>query len=79
MLKSGIMLLKGSEKMEKNFCPFINGSCRSDCVFKMRCNTVTPAGSVGFTSCIIASKLADINEYQSDQLSEIQREISKEK
>jgi len=65
--------------MEKNFCPFINGSCRSDCVFKMRCNTVTPAGSVGLTSCIIASKLADINEYQRDQLTEIEQRVAEQK
>lgn len=63
--------------MEKNFCPFINGTCRDDCVFKMRCKATTSLSMVGLTDCLIASKLADINEYQSDQLTEIQQEIEK--
>lgn len=56
----------------KNHCPFINGSCRDDCVFK--CNNV--ASGRGIYSCLIAVKLDDINEHQSDQLNEITQNTS---
>ena len=58
----------------KNHCPFINGSCRDDCVFK--CNKIATGRDI--YSCLIAVKLSEINEYQSDQLTEIAQSISAE-
>ena len=54
--------------MEKKYCPFINGICRNDCVFKTR-NVAAPHGAV--YNCLIAVKLTDINEMQHDDLSAI--------
>jgi len=54
-----------------NFCPFIKGDCRDDCTFRCR-NTTT---SQGATTCLIASKLDAINEFQHDDLMEIQDKI----
>lgn len=53
--------------MKNNFCPFIKGSCRNDCVF--RCNNVAVGDKV--LNCLLAIKLFDINEYQHDDLTEI--------
>ncbi len=53
--------------MEKKFCPFINGICRDDCVFKYH----KVANQTGIHDCLIAIKLTDINEMQHDDLSAI--------
>lgn len=58
--------------MDKMFCPFINGECRSDCMFRAN-KTATKAGT---SCCTIAIKLSDINEDQHDQLTEIQQQLS---
>jgi len=49
------------------FCPFINGSCRSDCTFKIR----TTSTAHGMSDCLIAAKLEDINGNQCSQLMQI--------
>lgn len=57
-----------------NFCPFIQNICRSSCVFK--CNNVTlPDGST--SNCLIAIKLASINEMQHNDISAILNEVKK--
>jgi hypothetical protein len=53
--------------VDKKYCPFINGPCRNDCVFKT--NGVAVRDTI--YSCLIAIKLNDINEMQHDDLSEI--------
>jgi hypothetical protein len=59
--------------MDSNgFCPFCNGQCRSDCVFRMQAYI---SSANGLTKCLIATKLSDINTYQSDQLTEISNKI----
>lgn len=50
----------------KNHCPFINNTCREDCIFRTKSKIAT---GDGIFNCLIAAKLSDINEYQSDQLS----------
>jgi len=56
-----------------NFCPFVNGPCRNGCVFKSH----EVATETGFYSCLIAIKLMDINEFQSDQLKAIREGLTK--
>jgi len=58
----------------KNFCPFIQNICRSNCVFRYD-NVALPNGNV--SSCLIAIKLADINEMQHDDISAILNEVKK--
>lgn len=55
-----------------NFCPFIKDSCRKDCVFFRK--LAISGGDV--TNCLIAGKLDAINDYQSDQLTEISQKIN---
>ena len=55
----------------KDFCPFIKGKCNDDCVFKCA-NTATEHG---ISDCLLAVKLDAINEYQTDQLSEIENAV----
>lgn len=59
--------------MENNtFCPFVNGTCKSNCMFHAKSMIATPNG---ITSCLIAAKLEEINEYQHDDLNDIRRAI----
>lgn len=53
------------------FCPFINDSCNSECVF--RCRTCASSQSMmePTTSCLIVKKLDAANDMEQDQLSEI--------
>lgn len=57
--------------LETKYCPFVNGNCRSDCTFK----TVNTSASHGILSCLIAIKLDQINEFQSDQLTELKNHL----
>ncbi|MEY8002014.1 hypothetical protein AB8U03_17860 [Clostridium sp. Mt-5] len=59
---------------DKNFCPFIKGVCRNDCVFKYH-NIALHGGAI--SDCLIAVKLSDINELQHDDISAIWSEIKK--
>lgn len=61
--------------MENNFCPFVNGTCKANCVFK----THSTSTSRGLSECLIAIKLDDINGYQHDQLTEIKQKIAEQK
>ena len=54
---------------KKSFCPFINGSCRSDCMFHYNTQVAVNHGST--VSCALAIQAHFANEMQSDQLSEI--------
>jgi len=56
-----------------DFCPFVKGQCRSDCVFKTQ---TTACGNL-ISSCLIAVKLSAINEFQHDDLNEIIQAIEK--
>jgi hypothetical protein len=47
-----------------NFCPFIHGPCRDDCVFKANKMLVRRE----YYDCLIAIKLCDINEFEHDDL-----------
>ena len=47
------------------FCPFVNGECRSDCMFNIGHLVAVDRGT---SKCLIAVKLSGINEYQQDQL-----------
>lgn len=59
--------------IKNKFCPFIKTECREDCAFRVGlCST-----SNGTSPCQIFIKLDCINEFQSDQLTEINRQISK--
>jgi len=57
----------GGEKNMGKFCPFVNGSCRSDCTFKIN----TTATEHGMSGCLIAVKLEGVNENQSNQLMQL--------
>lgn len=59
--------------MDKKFCPFINGLCRDDCVFKWR----NVAIDRRISNCLIAVKLSEISDIQHDVLSEILQEVKK--
>jgi len=67
--------MKGVQNMNNNFCPFVNGTCKANCVFKTHSTSTTR----GTSTCLIAIKLDDINGYQSDQMTEIFHEIKKGK
>lgn len=54
--------------MDKKYCPFVNGLCRDDCVFK--CHYVATSDGVVY-NCLIAVKLTDINGMQHDDLTAI--------
>lgn len=56
------------------FCPFVNGECRSDCMFNIGHLVATDRGT---SKCLIAVKLSGINEYQQDQLTDIQNSLDK--
>jgi len=56
-----------------NYCPFANGLCHNDCVFKINKTSTTH----GISDCLIAVKLDDINGYQHDDLTEIISATSK--
>lgn len=60
--------------VNKNFCPFIKGVCRSDCVFKCH-NVALPDGDT--SNCLIVIKLTDINEMQHDDITAIWNEVKK--
>ena len=59
-------------KIEKKYCPFINGLCRDDCVFKC-CIVVTDEGAL--YNCLIAIKLIDISGMQHDDLMMILKQL----
>ena len=61
--------------MDKNFCPFINGTCRNDCKFYYPAALAT---GIITDHCIIAAQLCTINEMQSDELSDIYKAIKGE-
>lgn len=48
--------------MEKNFCPFLQGPCRKECVFW---HPAVADGSV-CQHCLIANRLNEISEKMSD-------------
>jgi len=60
-------------KLDKTFCPFVNGECRKDCVFRK--SSLAQSINGGFSSCGIAVGLANINDRQSDELQEILRAV----
>lgn len=53
--------------MAGTFCPFVNGPCKSDCMFSLN-GQQTP---FGVPPCLIAAKLSDINGEQKKQLQQI--------
>lgn len=53
------------------FCPFIQGECNSNCVFRCRPCAVSQSMMQPSTECLIAKKLDYLNDMQQDQLSEI--------
>lgn len=61
--------------MDKKFCPFVNGQCRDDCVF--RCGNVLIGRDL--VNCLIAVKISDINELQSDELDLILKALESRK
>ena len=50
----------------KDFCPFIKGTCREDCVFRHHAILLT----TGISTCLIAAKLDDIPRLQNDEENE---------
>lgn len=79
ILMSSLMLYRKGETNMKNinkYCPFVNGDCKDNCVFKTF-NTVISHSET--KSCLIAIKLDDINGYQQDQLTEIEHDLSKKR
>ncbi len=60
---------------KKSFCPFINGSCRNDCMFNYNAQVAVGHGST--VCCSLAIQASNSNEMQHDQLSEIINLIEK--
>lgn len=54
---------------KKTFCPFINGTCRNDCMFHYGAQVAVGYGAI--ISCALAIQAHNSNEMQRDQLSEI--------
>lgn len=50
----------------ENLCPFLNEECTEACMF--RCKKPVETSLVGFTPCLIAIKLHQINEYSHEDL-----------
>lgn len=43
----------------KSFCPFINGECRSDCVFRIRSRS---ADTGELTECLLVASISSNDE-----------------
>lgn len=53
------------------FCPFVQGPCNSECVFRCRPCASSQSMIKPSTTCLIVKKLDAANDMQQDQLSEI--------
>ena len=60
--------------MEKKFCPFVNGICRDDCVFKKKDLFIRDEGVY---SCLIATRLLRTNDILHNDLTAILELLNK--
>lgn len=57
------------------YCPFVNGECRNDCVFRCRPRATTQSMVQETTTCVLASRIAELNDKQADQLDNLIRAV----
>ena len=53
------------------FCPFIKDECREDCVFRCRPRATSPSILNGPLTCVLASRIDEMNTDQRDQLNDL--------
>ena len=68
MTKERCEVQKGGERM---FCPFIKDECRADCVFRCRPRAASSSMMQDTLTCVLASRISEMNTEQQDQLNEL--------
>lgn len=58
------------------FCPFIQGECNRDCVFRCRPKAASREMEHDTLTCILAARFHTMNTEQHDQLSELIDRVS---
>lgn len=53
------------------FCPFIKDECRVDCVFRCMPRAASPSMMHDTLTCVLASRISEMNTEQQDQLNEL--------
>lgn len=58
------------------FCPFVNGECREDCVFRCKHEEPNSQLTQSPTKCLLVKRMNSLNYMQESQLNDILEAIS---